>query len=130
MNHTVSDFIIRIKNAALARRKDTMVSFANINKDIAKVLIKEGFLEEIKEKTMGNKKVFQVKIKYKNRIPVLTDVELVSKPSLRVYNAKKNILDAQKKGMYTMILSTSQGIMTGHEAFKKGIGGEVLFKIW
>lgn len=130
MNYIVSDFIIRIKNAALSRRKDVLVPFANISKDIAKVLIKEGFLEEIKEKTIDNKKFIQVKIKYKNRTPVLTNIKLVSKPSLRVYSVKKNILDAQRRGMYTMILSTNQGIMTGHEAFKKGIGGEVLFKIW
>ena len=130
MNHTVSDFIIRIKNSALSRRKDAVVSYARINKDIAKVLIKEGFLEDIKEKIIDNKKVLQVKIKYQDRTPVLTDIEIVSKPSLRVYSAKKNILDAQRRGMFTMILSTSQGIMTGHDAYKKRIGGEVLFKIW
>ena len=130
MNHTVSDFIIKIKNAALSRRKDAIVSYARINKDIAKVLIKEGFLEDIKEKIVENKKVLQVKIKYKDRTPVLTDVKIVSKPSLRVYSTKKNILDTQRKGMFTMILSTSQGIMTGNDAFKKRIGGEVLFKIW
>lgn len=130
MNHTVSDFIIRIKNAALSRRKDAVVSYARINKDIAKVLIKEGFLEDIKEKIIDNKKALQVKIKYQDRIPVLTDVEIISKPSLRVYSAKKNILDVQRRGMVTMILSTSQGIMTGNDAYKKRIGGEVLFKIW
>jgi len=130
MNHTVSDFIIRIKNAALSRRKDTLVSFSNINKNLAKVLMKEGFIEDIKEKMIGKKRFLQIKLKYKNRMPVLTDVEIVSKPSLRIYSPKKNILEAEKRGMYTLVLSTSQGIMAGHEAFKKGIGGEVLFKIW
>lgn len=130
MNHTVSDFVIRIKNAALARRREILVPYTRITKEIAKVLEKEGFLEEVKEQTVNKKKILKLRVRYKNRTPVLTDVKIISKPSIRVYTPSKNINTSQRKGMFIFILSTSKGILTGHEAEKKNLGGEVLFKIW
>lgn len=130
MNHTVSDFIIRIKNAAKARRREILVPYTRITKEIAKVLVREGFLEEVKEQTIDKKKMLSLKVRYRNRIPVLTDVKIISKPSIRVYTPSKNIVQNQRKGMFTIILSTNKGILTGHEAEKKNLGGEVLFKIW
>lgn len=130
VNHTVSDFIIRIKNAAKARRKEILTPYNRISKDIAKVLVREGFLENVKEQVLDNKKVLGIKIKYNNRIPVITDTKVVSKPSSRTYSGSKNLIQNQRKGMYTIILSTNKGIMTGDEAQKKNLGGEVLFRIW
>lgn len=130
VNHTVSDFIIRIKNAAKARRKEILTPYNRISRDIAKVLVKEGFLENVKEQVVDNKKMLDIKIKYNNRIPVITDTKVVSKPSSRTYSGSKNLIQNQRKGMYTIILSTNKGIMTGDEAQKKNLGGEVLFRIW
>ena len=130
VNHTVSDFIIRIKNAAKAKRKEIVTPYNRISRDIAKVLMREGFLENVKEHVLDNKKVLGIKIKYNNRIPVITDTKVVSKPSSRTYSGSKNLIQNQRKGMYTIILSTNKGIMTGDEAQKKNLGGEVLFKIW
>lgn len=130
VNHTVSDFIIRIKNAAKAKRKEIITPYNRISRDIAKVLVREGFLENVKEQVLDNKKVLDIKIKYNNRIPVITDTKIVSKPSSRTYSGSKNLVQNQRKGMYTIILSTNRGIMTGDEAQKKNLGGEVLFKIW
>ena len=130
MNHAPSDFIIRIKNASLAKRKKLEIPYSNINKEIGKVLKKEGFLEEIKETKDGNKKFLEVIIKYEKRNAVLNDVSIVSKPSLRVYKTSKSIKDVERKGKHKVILSTSQGIMSGQDAQKKGIGGELLFEIW
>ncbi len=130
MNHTVSDFVIRIKNAARARRKEIIAPYSRIAKEIAKVLVKEGFLEEAKEQIVDKKKMLSLKIRYRNRIPVLTDVKIISKPSIRVYTPSKNIVQAQRKGMFTLVISTNRGILTGHEAEKKNLGGEVLFKVW
>ena len=84
MNHSVSDFIIRIKNAALARRREVILPYSNLNKEIGKVLQKEGFLEEIKEIKVGNHKSLSAIVKYEKRIPVLNDVVVISKPSLRI----------------------------------------------
>ena len=126
----VSDFVIRIKNASLAKRKKILAPYCNINKKVGQVLIKEGFLESIKEVEVDNKKVLEAVIKYERRIPVLTDVLIIARPSLHVYTKLSGIPDIQRRGRYTVIISTSKGIMTGKEAYKKGLGGEVLFKIW
>jgi small subunit ribosomal protein S8 len=130
MNHSVSDFIIRIKNASKAMRREVVLPYSKINKEIGKVLKKEGYLEEIKESNDGNIKSLSAIIAYEKRIPVITDVVIHSKPSLRVYKTSKTINDIERRGKHQVILTTSQGVMTGAEARKKGIGGEILFEIW
>jgi small subunit ribosomal protein S8 len=130
MNYLIADFIIRIKNSALSKRKEVILPFSNINKEIGKVLVKEGFLESIKEEGKDNKKQLKAVVRYDKRMPVLTDVEVISKPSLRVYLSAKRILDIGKRGRKQVIVSTSQGVMTAVEANKKGLGGEILFAIW
>ena len=129
MNYTVGDFAIQLKNAALARKKEITTPYANIKKAIAKVLIKEGFLDSVKEETVDDKKRLVVTLRYQRRKPAITDVSLVSKPSLRVYIGAAEI--GSKQGRASLaILSTNGGIMTGYSAMKKKLGGELLFKIW
>ena len=130
MNYKIADFIIRIKNAASAKRHEVVLPYSNINEEIGKVLVKERFLEEIKEGEIDYKKVLIAKIAYEGRNPVLTDVSIESKPSLRVYSKKSAINETGKRGLNTAILSTNKGVMTGKEAWKKGVGGELLFKVW
>ena len=104
--------------------------FSNINKEIGKVLVREGFLESIKEQSTKGKKSLTAVIRYENRIPVLTDVDVISKPSLRVYLPAKRILEIGRRGRKRVVVSTSQGVMTAMDANKKGLGGEILFAIW
>jgi small subunit ribosomal protein S8 len=130
MNYKISDFIIRIKNASMVRRRKITVPYAKELKEIGSVLVKGGFLESIKEEKTEGKKVLELIVQFDKRSPVLSDVEIISKPSLRIYTSAKNIPEIQRKGMTTVVISTSKGIMMGNEAYKKGIGGEVLFKIW
>ena len=130
MNHRVSDLIIRIKNATRANRREVALDNLKINKAICKVLVSEGFLESFEIGTKEGKKVIIAKIKYDKRIPNFTDVLIVSKPSLRKYASASEIPGIQRKGRHTIILSTNKGIMTGREALKKNMGGEILFRIW
>jgi small subunit ribosomal protein S8 len=125
----ITDFVIRFKNASLANRREVLFPFSNINKKVADLLAKEGYLEKVSQEVVEGRKIIKGTIKYENRKPVLTDVKLVSKPSLRIYEAKKN-LRKFKRGNHTVIVSTSKGIMTGDKATKEGLGGEVLFEIW
>ncbi len=125
----VGDFIFRIKNAYLARKKQVTMPFSKINKAVARVLIKEGFLAGVKEETISGKKVLVADLRYENRRPAMHDAVLISKPSLRVYFDTGNLKDVRDRTL-TSIVSTSSGIMTGKDALKKGIGGEMLFKIW
>lgn len=129
MNYTIGDFVIQLKNAALARKKELYMPFSNIQKEIGKVLIKEGFLEEVKKEEIEGKKILYVKLRYQRRRPTITDVALISKPSLRVYVGADEIGKKQGKAK-TVVLSTNNGIITGREAMKKKVGGELLFKIW
>jgi len=130
MNYLIADFVIRIKNNALSKRKEVLLPFSNINKEIGKVLVKEGFLESVKEQGEKGKKSLKAVIRYERRIPVLTDIDVISKPSLRVYLPAKRILEIGKRGRKRVVVSTNQGVMTAMEANKKGLGGEVLFAIW
>lgn len=129
MNFTIGDFVIQLKNAALARKKEITTPYANIKKAIAKVLIKEGFLDSVKEETVDNKRMLIVHLRYQRRKPVITDVALVSKPSLRIYIGADEIGSKQGRSS-TAVLSTNTGVLTGREAMKKRAGGELLFKIW
>lgn len=130
MNHSVSDFLIRIKNASLARRHEVVLPYSNMNKEIGKVLKNEGYLVDIKEGKDGNRRVLNATIAYEKRNPVMSNVIVISKPSLRVYRASKTIGDIEIRGRHKVVMSTSQGVMTGASAKKKGIGGEILFEIW
>lgn len=131
MKTQVLDFIIRIKNACLAKRQKLVVPYSKMNKIIGELLIKEHFLENIKEEEKDGKKVLVIQIRQEKRIPIIDGVLIVSKPSLSVHIKAKNIQKEQRKeGRGIAVFSTSQGIMTGSQAHKKGIGGEFLFKIW
>lgn len=131
MKIQVLDFIIRIKNACLAKRKNLIVPYSNMNKTIGKLLVKERFLEDVKEEEKEGKKVLVIKIKQEGRTPAIDGVLIISKPSLIVHIKAKNIQKEQRKeGRGIAVFSTSQGIMVGSQAHKKGIGGELLFKIW
>jgi small subunit ribosomal protein S8 len=127
--YTIGDFVIQLKNAALTHKRELVTPFANIKQAVAKVLIKEGFLESVKVETIDGRKMIIVSLRYARRKPTLTDVKLVSKPSLRVYVESKEISRKQGRAE-TAILSTNAGIITGREAMKKGVGGELLFKVW
>jgi len=128
-NYQIGDFVIRIKNASLAKRRKVIMPYSKIVEEIGKVLVKRGFLEGIKEKTAGDKKVLEAVVRFDRRVSRISDVKIVSKPSLRVYSLAKDIPEMEK-GALTVVMSTSKGVMVGKDAYKKHIGGEVLFKIW
>lgn len=130
MNYQISDLVIRIKNAALAKRKKIEVSYSRLNKEICELLCKKGFLQSVKEEDKEGKKVLLVELRYEQRRPIFTDVSIVSKPSLRIYTKAKSLSKKDRRRLGTAILSTSSGIMTREEARKAGVGGELLFEIW
>lgn len=130
MNHSVSDLLIRIKNSSMARRREVILPYSKINFEIGKTLVREGFLEDVKEIKDGNKKTLTATIKYEKRLPVLTNLIIVSKPSLRVYKPADDIAAVERRGKHKVVLSTNKGVMSGTEAKKNRVGGEVLFEIW
>lgn len=129
VSHNISDLIIRVKNASLSNRRETFVPFSNFNKKVLDLLVKEGFVTSAKVDSKDKLNI-KVGIKFDRRVPKIAGVRVHSKPSLRIYEDKKGISKIERRGRHTVFISTSQGIMTGADARKKGIGGEVLFEIW
>lgn len=130
MNEPFIDSIIRIKNSAVARRRDVLLPYAKLVKAIGGVLVKEQFLDEVVEEIVDGKKMLRAKIRYERRQPLLTGVSVVSKPSLREYISAKDIAKRERKELHTLILSTNKGVMTGKEARSLCIGGELLLEVW
>ncbi len=127
------DFITRIKNSVRAQRRELTMPFSKLNFEIGKVLVKEGFLEEIKDVNKNNKskiKVLKIKIAYDRRLPRFSNMSIISRPSLKKYVGSNQIRNIEKRGKRILLVSTSQGVMTGREAQKKNLGGEILFALW
>lgn len=123
-NYPVGDFLIRIKNAAMAGKKEFSVPSTKLVYEVAKVLKKSGILSKVEKR--ANR--LNLRLAYHKKEPVLVDLKLVSKPGLRIY---KNVEELQAhKGVSYFILTTPQGVMTSKDALKKGIGGEVIVEIW
>lgn len=103
--------------------------YSKIVKAIAKLLVKEGYLADVKDTETDGRKTITVGIRYVRRKAIISDVEIVSKPSLRAHMATKELQAEQRKKTLMLVVSTSQGLMTSKQALQKGIGGELLFKI-
>lgn len=125
MNYVLGDFLIRIKNAYMARKKNVLVPKTKTVKAVGDILKKEKYIKDIKEKEVEGRKMYEVTLGYQNRTPALMDVHIISKPSLRVYVGKDDIKTLLRE-MGTHILSTNDGMMSGRQAIKKGVGGEVI----
>lgn len=123
ISYPVGDFVIRVKNASLARQKEVLVAKTGLIKSVADCLKRAGYLDEIKEED-GKLKL---RISYRSKEPVLTDAKLISKPGLRIYMNVDEILS--KKGPWLYIVSTPKGVITSKEVKKMRIGGEVIAEI-
>jgi small subunit ribosomal protein S8 len=131
MTHTdpIADLLIRIKNAYLAGHRNISVPYSKIKEQIVRVMEKEGYLESVKTKKIDGWKSLVIKLLYKDGKPIFTDVKRESKPGLRKYVSKDKISN-ETSGLGIAIVTTSKGIMTAKEARKKGIGGEVICRVW
>lgn len=128
----IADLLTRLRNANQRYHKSLTMPSSNLVKSVADVLVQEGFLASAEEKMNGTKKTLTVELKYKGKRGkdrVITDLERVSRLSRRVYTNVDSIPDVYN-GMGICILSTPQGVMTGHQARKDRVGGEVLCKVW
>lgn len=129
MHDPIADMLISIKNAGNAGKSLAVVPFSNLKEEIAKVLFANGFIASYAKKGKKVQKTLELGIAYEGKAPRVADVARMSKPSRRFY-MKSADLKPVKNGYGLMVLSTPKGIMTGDEARKAQVGGEVLFKIW
>lgn len=126
----IADMLTRIRNAGTARRTETIMPSSKMLVSIAKILEQEGYIAgwDVREDKPFNKLV--VYLKYGSDLkPAIRAIKRVSKPGLRVYAAKDEI-PRVRNGLGVAIVSTSQGVISGHEARRRGIGGEVLCTVY
>jgi small subunit ribosomal protein S8 len=135
MTDPISDMLTRIRNAVMSGQALTAMPLSKVKVEIAKILKEEGYLEnfEVADGERPSQKVLRLKIKYigerRERKPVLTGLERVSRPGRRIYTKKQEI-PWVLSGIGVAILSTPKGIMTGQRARQLGVGGEILCKVW
>nr|YP_010033347.1 ribosomal protein S8 [Diplophyllum taxifolium]QOW40263.1 ribosomal protein S8 [Diplophyllum taxifolium] len=127
-NDTIANMITSIRNANLGKIKTVQVPATNTTRDIAKILLQEGFIEDFVD---NQKNVLILNLKYQGRKKkaYITTLRRISKSGLRIYSNHKEIPKVLG-GMGIVILSTSGGIMTDREARQKKIGGELLCYVW
>lgn len=124
-NYWIGDFLIRVKNASMAKRDEVSIRETKLIKSVANVLKKEGFLREVK----AEKGVLTASLAFAHKQPVLMGLKLVSKPGLRIYMGSEEI--GKKRILSSiLIISTPKGVMSSNEAKKLGIGGEVIAEVW
>jgi small subunit ribosomal protein S8 len=129
VNDPIGDMLIQIKNASAAHNSVIELPYSKLKEALGKILLDEGYVTSLAKVGADPKANLHIGIKYVNNESVITGVKRVSKPGLRWY-VNKDTIPQVVGGMGIAILSTPQGIMTGRDAKKKGIGGELLCKIW
>jgi small subunit ribosomal protein S8 len=131
--YPIANMLIQIKNAQARGLEEVVLPFSKIKFDIARILKEKGFVEEVEKRKKKLKKAevnfLAIRLKYSEGAGAIQDVKLISKPSRRVYAGKSELYQV-KSGFGISVISTSKGVMTGEEARKNGIGGEVIFEIW
>ena len=127
----ISDMLTRIRNASKARLDTAVMPSSKLKTEIAKILLEEGYINSFEVSDGENVNgILKIYLKYgKDRKGVIEGLKRISKPGLRVYAEKENI-PRVLGGLGTVIISTSQGIMTGKKAKKLGIGGEIICHVW
>ena len=126
----ISDMLTRIRNSVLVKHSTVAVNKSKVNNKILEVLSNEGFISEFEEDVSEKTPNYSIKLKYyDDGSSAITGLKRVSKPGLKIY-VKKDEIPSYFSGMGVAIVSTSKGIMTGLEAKKLSLGGEVLFYIW
>jgi small subunit ribosomal protein S8 len=131
VNDTISDMLTRIRNANMVKHQIVQIPSTKMSVAIVKILKEEGFIEDFEAYIENNRKYLLISLKYigKSRQSVISTIERVSKPGLRVYKNSKE-LPKVLDNLGIAVISTSKGVMTNLKAKDLGIGGEVLCYIW
>ena len=126
----IADMLTRIRNANSAKHPTVDVPASNMKKQIAQILVDEGYIKSFRVIDDDKQGVIRITLKYtENKSQVITGLRRVSKPGLRIYSNSKDMPKVMK-GLGIAIVSTSKGIMTDREARKNNVGGEVLAFVW
>ncbi len=126
----IADMLTRVRNAIQARHPKVDVPASKLKTEIARILKEEGYIQNFKVAEEGPKKVIKIYLKYNtNNAPVIANIERISRPGCRVYVGQEDI-PRVLGGLGINILTTPRGVMTGRDAHKERVGGELLCQVW
>jgi small subunit ribosomal protein S8 len=130
MTDPVADFLTRVRNAIRAKQQKVDVPASKLKTEIARILKEEGYISNFKATEENGQKLLRVYLKYSNsNEAAISNLERISKPGCRVYVGRTDI-PRVLGGLGINILTTPRGVMTGREARKQGVGGEILCQVW
>lgn len=125
----IADFLTRIKNGYRAKKSSVIIPYSRIKDDMVRILEARNFIAGVEKKGRKVRKFLEVKLRYENSSPALSNARRVSRPSRRLYLRRGEIRPV-RQGFGIAIISTSRGLMTGDEAKKAGLGGEIIAEVW
>jgi small subunit ribosomal protein S8 len=126
----IADMLTRVRNAIRARHPKVDVPASRVKIEIARILKEEGYILNYKVAEEGPKKTIKIYLKYApDNSPVISEIERISRPGCRVYVGQSEI-PRVLGGLGINILTTPRGVMTGRDAHKEHVGGEILCRIW
>ena len=125
----ISDMLNRIRNAQAVLKEQVDMPFSNLKYEIARVLEEKGFIEKAEKKGKRTKRTIEITLRYKDKIPVISGLKMVSKPGQRIYKSFREVRPV-KSGYGIAIISTPKGLMTDKEVKKQRLGGEVICEVW
>jgi small subunit ribosomal protein S8 len=130
VNDPIADFLTRLRNGLMARKREVLTNCSKMSYKIAQILEQKGYIEGVGIEALGPKKSLRIKLRYDSAgKPLAEGLKRISKPGLRAY-VKVAEIPVVRGGMGIAIISTSKGVLTGLEAQKQNIGGEVLCTVW
>jgi small subunit ribosomal protein S8 len=125
----VADFLARIRNAIRARHQKLDVPASKLKAEIARILKEEGYISNYKTQEEEGKQILRVYLKYAGTEAAIRDLARISRPGCRVYIGRDEIKRVQG-GLGISIMTTPKGVMTGRQARREGVGGELLCEVW
>ncbi|MAG11697.1 MAG: 30S ribosomal protein S8 [Parcubacteria group bacterium] len=129
MTDPIADMLTRIRNACMVRKPSVSLPYSKLKFAIAQKMAEAGYIKEVVKEEGVGKPTMTMSLKYKGKLPHITEIHRVSKPGLRIY-VKSDSIPKVKGGYGTAFLSTSQGLMTDEQAREKGVGGELVCTLY
>jgi small subunit ribosomal protein S8 len=129
VNDPIADMLTRIRNAIIAHHDSVQMPLSKIKIELAKIFKTEGFITDYTVLKDGSHRVIKINLKYIENESVITGLERISKPGLRIYVGKGEIPRVYS-GLGIAVLSTPKGLMVGHQAYHQNTGGELLCNVW
>lgn len=130
MTDPLADMLTRVRNASAVKHESVDVPASNIKKEVARILLAEGFIKSFDVIEDGKQGIIRIQLKYsRENEKVITGIKRISKPGLRVYTNKDDVPKVLG-GLGVAIISTSKGLITDKQAREQGVGGEVIAYVW